>query len=840
MFIRMVKKNKSEKVNHMEPRFLIVRLGVVLLVLLLAGSIETAGSAATDKVFFNEIMLSPSPGGYQWVELKNAGTTAVNLGGYRLTNEQGAWWYTIPVALPAVPSGALVVIVFDGAGSAQDDYNFSDNLATLHSPPGLVNILGKTRGQCALFTPSIAQSVYLPLILNNYQSWNPQLPGPLSPFPEPSIRAFVAWGVPPNWDLPLYDPAAAADQAGIWRPGWFVRLDGGSGFIEEGYPTHPDQTVGLLPGSQTARPGNWALYEAGQTTRGSDNRVPTTTFFDPPPGATMDGATFALGWGSAGNATSYRFQMNTRSDFSPPQVVDQELPEPAYRPSTAVAEGTYFWRVKVLTAGGEGDWSPAVQINIVSLTGTAGDVGPLAANTKNLNIAWKKKQKDTTMLCLEGCPLTDWDKSYGNNHSIIDHADNYDVQACISMIASYYGGKLSQDRISYEHFKNNGPGNDLGDDSTIFPGEISGLLAWALGLQPQDILDPDGAPSFAQIKQWVDAGQPAIVTDGYSYVVINGYFEEPQASPPKEYVLLLSPNGSILRNYSQGAPPLSQAIKYYWVLPGKGGAPHVRSDEPELGKDSDGDGINDFDELKRFNTNPYLPNGKDSDYDGVEDKAEIRGYVFENWGETRNRVQPDIDGDTFRNANDPDSDGGGTEDGCEDRTRNGIYEPELGETSNADRTDDKLLLITLLWDKLRADVDLHLIKPGGTMFLRPGDCYYQNKNPDWGPPNTENLKCGDPILDRDCVTDCTEEHITLESLEVGTYEVKVHYYKDHEVGEALVKVWFWLKGKPYICGPYALDNDMRIDVATIEWPLGKVIGFCDSPSATGEGIRPDK
>ncbi|MGW8303849.1 MAG: hypothetical protein ACWGNO_17350, partial [Desulfobacterales bacterium] len=41
--------------------------------------------------------------------------------------------------------------------------------------------------------------------------------------------------------------------------------------------------------------------------------------------------------------------------------------------------------------------------------------------------------------------------------------------------------------------------------------------------------------------------------------------------------------------------------------------------------DSDNDGIMDFDELKRFGTDPQK---KDTDGDGKEDKDEIRGYIF--------------------------------------------------------------------------------------------------------------------------------------------------------------------------------------------------------------------
>ena len=272
-------------------------LFVGLLVLVLAST--SAVSGTTNVIRINEVLFNPGSGGYQWVELKNTGATSVNIGGYRLTNEDGAW-YTIPVALPPVPGGAFVVVVFDGAGSGGDDYSFSDNVATLHTGPGLVNILGSIAGQCALYSPLVGSSVYLPLILNNYQNWNPSIPGPLPPFPEPSIRSFVAWGAPPE------DHAAEASKAGIWNSGSFVSLTRGMGVIILGQTCAPNETIGLQPGSQTGHLDNWTLYPAGQATKGSENPIPTITWFNPADGAEIDGTTFQISWAPVSRATGYQ------------------------------------------------------------------------------------------------------------------------------------------------------------------------------------------------------------------------------------------------------------------------------------------------------------------------------------------------------------------------------------------------------------------------------------------------------------------------------------------------------------------------------------------------------
>lgn len=64
---------------------------------------------------------------------------------------------------------------------------------------------------------------------------------------------------------------------------------------------------------------------------------------------------------------------------------------------------------------------------------------------------------------------------------------------------------------------------------------------------------------------------------------------------------------------------------------------------PSIFIDSDSDGIMDFDELYRFETNSKLI---DTDFDGISDKEEILNY-------TKNSLSPDEDGDGIRNELDP-------------------------------------------------------------------------------------------------------------------------------------------------------------------------------------------
>lgn len=95
--------------------------------------------------------------------------------------------------------------------------------------------------------------------------------------------------------------------------------------------------------------------------------------------------------------------------------------------------------------------------------------------------------------------------------------------------------------------------------------------------------------------------------------------------------------------------------------------------------------------------------------------------------------------------------------------------------------------IRLTWTTVGADVDLHLTPPSGT------DCYYANRNPDWGVAGDPS---DDPSLDRDCITSCAEENLTIDKVTTpGDYRIWVHYYSDHDMGATTATVQIFKYGQ---------------------------------------------
>ena len=318
------------------------------------------------------------------------------------------------------------------------------------------------------------------------------------------------------------------------------------------------------------------------------------------------------------------------------------------------------------------------------------------------------QRKDTKLLCLDGCASdrdgTDngkhrhWDSAQPGKPVVNDHGGGNCARAVISMMVSFYGKHLSQDRIAY-YMEEERPGagdglpeGDLAHDKGMQYSEDSGgeetiALEWALN---EKIAFINGNPNFFAIKGWLDENRPVMIrrinymgiTDNHHISLIDGYRIHPDGKQ-EVHVMdpLIRPSNDFYKGWRQYPipVPMSKKKQIVWgIWVGPVSAPNAREDETSITTDSDQDGLMDFDEQKRFFTDVF---NKDSDGDGVSDKNDIREYVFDAQNKYAKR-DADSDKDGLRKELDQDNDNDGAIDGCEDSNRNGTYERALGETDN--------------------------------------------------------------------------------------------------------------------------------------------------------------
>jgi uncharacterized repeat protein (TIGR01451 family) len=131
--------------------------------------------------------------------------------------------------------------------------------------------------------------------------------------------------------------------------------------------------------------------------------------------------------------------------------------------------------------------------------------------------------------------------------------------------------------------------------------------------------------------------------------------------------------------------------------------------------------------------------------------------------------------------------------------------------------------IELTWNTDNStDLDAHFIRPGGSFGDNVTDCYYGNKNPDWGDPDAT---VDNPSLDRDDYNGFGPEIITLLlPYDEGVYTFIVYYntYSGSGTDPTFATVRIWInEGPPIEFSKEMTSNDVWV-CALIDWPSGEV------------------
>jgi hypothetical protein len=93
--------------------------------------------------------------------------------------------------------------------------------------------------------------------------------------------------------------------------------------------------------------------------------------------------------------------------------------------------------------------------------------------------------------------------------------------------------------------------------------------------------------------------------------------------------------------------------------------------------------------------------------------------------------------------------------------------------------------VSLRWATDGNDLDLHVLETGATFRTAPGDCYFANRNPDWGVPDDAS---DDPSLLRDDVDGFGPEFTNIPQPANGSFLVEAHVWRTTEPVPATVTI----------------------------------------------------
>lgn len=556
-----------------------------------------------------EISLFTDGGKSPWIEFFNPLEETVDASELKIVIND-TLEYLFPEGLPPLPSKGFILLRLDGKGEKGEGFRNEGQTLVLHSPR-VCTCAMKCIGQIAIYQ-KVAEGTT-------------------------KLVGFVSWGAPGS------KKSSTPERNIIWKPKWFVGMAQGPGDDEPGHIIKAGYSIGLYPGVETTGVSDWVVFSKVDASPGRENIVPRPSMFIPSDGKVRCKDP-SVRWITNKYAKTYRFQIASKEDFSS-IVGDTILGAPVYRPGNILSEGTYYYRVKTIDINSKNsDWSETIKLNCIDRA---------FKDEKILKgMVHMYQRKDTKLLCLDGCgsdlvgsTIFPWDNCHSPKCSSLHNSTNC-AHASISMMVSYYGKSLSQDRIAYymeEERAGAGdrkPEGDLAHNAGMEydpsnGGEETIALKWALGEEPDRLKnDIPKFEKFEQLKEWLEAGRP-IMTRCEGCIPSKSYFDHVRIIDG--YRVFYDLESGVMKNKVQSVHILDPFMGHGWVeldewdrtekgtWVGPEIAPNAREDEESIWIDSDNDGIMDFDEQNRFFTDPFK---KDSDNDGIDDKDEIRKYVF--------------------------------------------------------------------------------------------------------------------------------------------------------------------------------------------------------------------
>lgn len=657
---------------------------------------ETQSSTCASRIVINEVQAYPfaqiqnrQEYSYAFIELYNAGAFSSSISSWDLRKADGTSIASLPSVI--LKPGDFFTVNF---GIGTDDLDLTDGVGSYY-----------TNGDSVVFlTTSDGVALHI------------------GPSPGDIIIDATFWSR--DGSTPSGASYSDAVAAGLWSSGDYFDIDS----------THQFSTYGLCADgadhdiSTDWREFGWGEYALSWT--GPQNPLQIS----PPNGGLLDQYAHVLTWGNRPFADSFLVEVDTNPSFLSPAILSTTTD--TTMSASALADGIYYWRVRVF----EGVFLSLPYATYEFLKDATAKSGGTSRVSIQLGVARQIQHKDTRLLCIYEHPAGQrpgcaemagangpWDNAHATAAAHVlgcEHCSWYCTRAVIAMINNYFGGDLSQDRISYELFFDDDPGPeaDLGHNYGTLPGSSGGahglgerwqIYEWAIGTA---VTRRAGKPPFDTIKAHIDAGRPIFIDGQAHSTLVYGYYYDNPMGPnpiPAVYIHNPWPGTSGFSTYNTWTPDgAGWGNGGYFVIPDGYDSSNAINQEAAVTLDTDGDGVMDFDEkvVRDFHS---VHNDKDTEDDQIEDKDEIRNYTFHDQagyhpGHENDALNfPDIDGDGLRAENDCDSDNDSDFDGGEDINGDGHNPvPSAGNVCNRETCQFDLDEFCI---KVAVDKDVYLL-----------------------------------------------------------------------------------------------------------------------------------